>query len=172
MSASDETLTTALIVDHYIDSRAALRAYFGNPHADPARFTGASPADVARDLHERLAELELSQSLILLAAIEASFRIDFEKRCAGRKRAKLAKTFRQIRKTRGERIRLEEDILETWKAEGSLSRALIGDIKGALKLRHWLAHGRYWTAKLGRKYDFDSLVALAEALDESDLLLS
>jgi hypothetical protein len=26
-----------------------------------------------------------------------------------------------------------------------------GDFKGALKLRNWLAHGRYWTPKLGRK---------------------
>ena len=41
------------------------------------------------------------------------------------------------------------------------------DLKGAFKFRHWLAHGRYWDPNLGRKkYDFQSLYALAEEFFE------
>lgn len=29
-----------------------------------------------------------------------------------------------------------------------------------------LAHGRYWTPKLGRKYDFDQIYALAESIHQ------
>ena len=40
---------------------------------------------------------------------------------------------------------------------------LIGDVRGAFKFRHWVAHGRYWVAKLGRKYDFAYVHLLASA---------
>ena len=33
-----------------------------------------------------------------------------------------------------------------------------GELRGALHLRHWLAHGRYWKAQLGRKeYDAQAI---------------
>ncbi len=34
---------------------------------------------------------------------------------------------------------------------------LIGIIRSAFRYRDWLAHGRYWVAKLGRRYDFETL---------------
>jgi hypothetical protein len=41
---------------------------------------------------------------------------------------------------------------------------LIGELRSAFKFRNWLAHGRYWTPKLGRNYDFESLYLLADAV--------
>jgi len=40
----------------------------------------------------------------------------------------------------------------------------IGELKGALKLRRWLAHGRYWNPdKMGRKsYDAYSVYIIAD----------
>jgi len=57
-----------------------------------------------------------------------------------------------------------DDILEGWKRYTSASSSLIGDLRGAFKFRHWLAHGRYWTPRFGRKYDFDSVRLMAEGI--------
>jgi len=37
--------------------------------------------------------------------------------------------------------------------------SLIGELKGAFRFRHWLAHGRYFQP--GRKYDYRGLYVLA-----------
>ena len=110
----------------------------------------------------------MTQSLMVLAAIEAMFRVDFDRRCRARKRDPLSQRFRSIKKAKGERISLDGDILESWRDAGSLPVSLISDIRGAMKLRNWLAHGRYWTAKLGRRYAFVDLVTLADALASGD----
>jgi hypothetical protein len=41
-------------------------------------------------------------------------------------------------------------------------RSLIGELRGAFRFRHWLAHGRYWTPKLGRRYNYEDVYALAD----------
>jgi uncharacterized protein YutE (UPF0331/DUF86 family) len=55
---------------------------------------------------------------------------------------------------------LDEDIFEAWKANVTGSKRLIGELRGAFKFRHWLAHGQYWELK-SRKYDFSSVYDLA-----------
>lgn len=58
------------------------------------------------------------------------------------------------RKTKNERISLERDILETWRELGPQPRAKnsVNLFVSVLDLRHWLAHGRHWTGRLGRDY--------------------
>jgi hypothetical protein len=41
-------------------------------------------------------------------------------------------------------------------------KSLIDDLIGAFGYRNWLAHGRYWIPKLGRKYDYESVYKPAE----------
>lgn len=171
MSLSGQNLTSDEIVDHYADCRSALRTYFSRPEDNLARFGDCSAEEIALDLRKRLAELELTQSLVLLATIEAAFRIDFAKRCTGPKKIPLGKEFRSLKRTKGDRVGLDQDILEAWKTSGILAASLISEIRGAMNLRHWLAHGRYWPARLGRRYDFDSLVNLSDALNYSGILL-
>lgn len=38
---------------------------------------------------------------------------------------------------------------------------IIGDVKRAFKYRHWLAHGRYWTPKLGQGYNYAAVYGVA-----------
>ncbi len=59
---------------------------------------------------------------------------------------------------------LEEEIFDLWKEHANAVSQLIGDLKGAFKYRHLLAHGRYWMPKLGKKYDFASLYALVTSV--------
>jgi len=144
------------------DAEESLRYYF-KPNAPDYehRFFGKTNREVAEILSGRIVETEIRSSLAILASIEASFRIDFIKRCRGRLKDDLSRHFRSIEQSAGPRIRLDEDILEGWKIHFARNGKLIGEIRAAFNYRNWLAHGRYWAPKLGRKYDYYYLELLA-----------
>ncbi len=147
------------------DIDASLRLCFSPTAPDfPIRFLGYPKNKVAQELQLRLAESDIRSTLIVLTSLEASFRVDFHLRCRERLKDELSRYFREIEKTRGDQVRFDEDILEGWKKYIPGVAPLIGRLHGALKLRHWVAHGRYWHPKLGRKYDFDSVYDLAEVI--------
>ena len=88
-------------------------------------------------------EVEWTSMLVLLATIEAFLREDYtEKRRKTRR-------FRTLYTNFGSRTPLE-DILNAWKEERPLERSLFGKYKDALRLRNWLAHGRYFSNNVGR----------------------
>ena len=66
---------------------------------------------------------------------------------------------------------LEEDFgtviaHDEWKKVAGIKASTISFLKDAFKYRHWLAHGRYWTLKAGKKrYDFYELYNLAAEVD-------
>lgn len=118
-----------------------------------SRFFGLAYDDIEEFFDRQRNELEFLAMLSLLAATEAAIRVDFIVRVQDRWKDQASRRFREISRRRPEdRIRLEEDILEPWKDLVPTTKGPIGYFKGALKLRHWLAHGRYWNAKLGRTY--------------------
>ena len=131
------------------------------------RFLGCSVAEVAEQLQTRLAESQLRASLTMLSSLEAAFRIDFLQRCYHRDRSDITRCFRDLYKEHAEHVRLDEHILDTWAAYFTEARALISELKGAFHFRHWLAHGRYYTPKLGRKFDYLYLYELADEVFES-----
>ena len=144
ISFSDRQQDIVEIALHHQDLEAAIRMYF-NPRSASFedRFFGKLASEIEAKLKELIDEIELSSSFWLLAAIEAAFRIDFLQRCYDRKRDKLSKTFRQIYKERRDRVSLDDDILAAWRQYHPDLGVLLGELRGALKLRHWLAHGRY-----------------------------
>jgi hypothetical protein len=73
----------------------------------------------------------------------------------------VSRQFWEIYKEKETRASLEDDIFEVWKNNTTGSTKLIGDLRGAFKFRHWMAHGRYWTPKLSQKYDYLSVYPLA-----------
>ena len=105
----------------------------------------------------------------LLATAEAILRIDFDRRTTMKWKDPLSRRFRQIRAERSERVRLDEDILEALGSEIQPA-SVVSEFKGALRLRHWLAHGRHWHPKLGHDYGpndvFDISQKLIDALPE------
>ena len=102
----------------------------------------------------------------VLAATEAILRIEFAARVAARRKDTLSRRYRQIHRERAARVRLEEDILAALKEEGVPASAVSG-FRSALKLRHWLAHGKYWHPKLGRAYTFEHVFYISRTLVES-----
>jgi hypothetical protein len=161
-------LTLDAIAAHHEDVVAALRLYFSP--ASPTyirRFAGRLIDEITSELESRLLEEDVRSMLAVLTSLEAHFRADFNLRCRQRLKDDLSRHFRQIERARGDRVRLDEDILEGWGTYASATPisigVLIGRLRGALKLRHWLAHGRYWSRKPGsHQNDFYSILVLAE----------
>jgi hypothetical protein len=134
--------------------------------AHQSRFIGLTRGEVEESFDTQRGRLELLAMFELLATTEAILRIEFKARVAGRKKDGLSKRFREIHKAIGEKIRLDEDILVAMKEEGVAANT-IAAFRGTLRLRHWLAHGRYWHPKLGRDYAPGDVFDIAKALIDS-----
>lgn len=133
------------------------------------QFILQSPSEVDGYFNSQRAELEFLAMFEVLATAEAILRLDFGRRTNMRWKDPLSRRFRQIRAERTDRIRLDEDILEALGSEIEPA-SVVSEFRGALRLRHWLAHGRYWHPKLGRGYGpndvFDISQKLIDALPE------
>jgi hypothetical protein len=166
-------LTLVNIAEYHADVETSLRSYFSlsNPQFF-ARFAGYLESEVVAELAERLSETDMRSALVVMARIEAAFRIDYQLRAKKQKQPDPVSTkFRKLYKQQGERVRLDEDIWETWRANVNdpAARALISSLRSVFKFRHWLAHGRYWP--VGNKYDFQVIYTLADAVLEGFPLL-
>ncbi|MGA2184003.1 MAG: hypothetical protein ABSH47_13320 [Bryobacteraceae bacterium] len=141
----------------------ALHLYF-SPVAPTfaVRFVGRTQDEVRRELASRVDESDLRSALAVLTSLEAGFRIDFDFRCQNRLKDGLSRHFRELAKSRGEKVPLD-DILEAWKEHGPYP-ATVSELRGAFKFRHWLAHGRLGEPKLGRRYDFFGVHLMARSI--------
>ena len=168
ISFSPELLEFEQVAVSHSDLEKCIRFYYGQPslQALDSKFVGYSVAEVEQERDQRLEDLDKNSAFNVLGALEASFRIDFLMRCYNRNKDELSRFFRDLHREKGDKISLEEDILEGWKTCFPPTKSLISDLKAAFRYRHWLAHGRYWTPKLGKKYDFSSLYLLAQAIDQ------
>ena len=165
LSAANRALSLREIAEYHEDTVSSLSFYFNNA-SSVERFIGYTSAQRLDELGTRIDETSLRSMLIALASIEASFRLDYELRCRRRLKDDLSKALREIYRVRQEHVALDEDIFEAWRTHLPESKALIGELRAAFKLRHWLAHGRYWQPKLGRTFDFDFIYDLAVAVFE------
>ena len=131
-----------------------------------SKFKFYSREEVERERESRLEEIDASLALTLLASIEASFRIDYLQRCYREKKDLLSRNFFELYERKGSHVSFENEILDGWKRHSNVPLTLLEEIKGAFKYRHWLAHGRYWIPRLGRRYDFSNIFGLALRVDE------
>lgn len=110
--------------------------------------------------------------LQLLAATEAALRVDFIHRVAIKKRDAVSREFGKLYKEHGKKhglsIKLKQQLLEAHEqaAAPEVQRA-INDFVGALKIRHWLAHGRYWKPKFGQQPTPEAIFAICSGLIEA-----
>ena len=158
----------AQIALHHRDIENALRQYFSiTSDQVSGRFVGYSRQELKLELQNRLDELELTSSLALLASFEATLRVDYLRRCYEKRKDPVSLEMRSVYKQRGARAGLEEGILSAWRRSIPGSKRLVDDLLAAYKFRHWLAHGRYWTPKLGaRRFDFHQAYTLVHLAGE------
>jgi hypothetical protein len=112
-------------------------------------------------------EADQQAAMFLIASAEAEMRINFWEKVRKGK-GNISKKFRNIakekHKQKSRNIRLDDEILDVWTDNSPSAKKSVGDFKGALRFRHWLAHGRWWQPKLGQKYDPAGIYALIEEL--------
>lgn len=161
------------IADNFNLRSRALTLFFSpvNP-TYAAVFLGESEDDIMQARAYQLEELEHDACFTLLAAVEAAFRLDYALRNERRlKRTKpLTRLLRELYDKYELRASLESGILQAWFDAVPECKPLISALRGAFSYRHWLAHGRYWTPKFGREYDFDTLFTLASKVQSLELL--
>ncbi len=126
----------------------------------PQRYFNKARDELDQDFSFQTDELSHCAMLGMMSATEAALRVDFILRIAHKGKDAFSKqcwkTYRWRRWRRIDSIRLEEDILDGWRLCGNSAIAgAVGPFKGALNLRHWLAHGRYWTLKAGQHAGYD-----------------
>lgn len=162
VSFSGENRSLEKIAFHYLDTNAALLQFFSSESDDLIeRYAGEKLENVRK---ESLKELDTTASFSVLSSVEAALRVDYLSRAYARKKDNLSSLMRDIYLERGNSARLDEDLLIAWREKGGVPKALISDLVGAFKYRNWIAHGRYWTPKLGRVYDYYFVYAIAEQL--------
>jgi hypothetical protein len=162
-----QALSLEEIAQYHEDVLSSLKYYFNEVSAySTERFFDYTPSEREDELKTRVDETSLRSILILLASIEASFRVDYESRCRRRLKDDLSRAFRKIHKEKDERVSLEQDILQAWRIHFLESKWLIGELRTAFRFRHWLAHGRYWQPKIGRNFDYESIYDLAVAVNQ------
>lgn len=152
------------IADYHTDARGGLGLYFSNSNPTyTQRFATYLPSEINTELIERISETDKRSTLVVLARIEAALRRDYLERCNQKMSDNVSIEFRKIHKKKGRWARLDEDILDVWyQSVDPPSRKVISALRGMLKFRHWLAHGRYWNA--GAKYSFQDAFFLAQAI--------
>ena len=166
VSLSGAHLAANQVAEHHAVVEEAIHLYYteASPGFD-TRFAYYTADEVLAERDERLYEADAASALIVLASIEAAVKVDYFRRCYARYRDRLSRTLRALYRDKGSRVSLSDDLLEAWKHHGAMTGTLVGEIRGAFGLRHWLAHGRYYEAKFGRQYDFASVYNLAREVE-------
>jgi hypothetical protein len=143
---------------------ASLRHFYSCGSSVPIRFVGYKVTELEEELAGRISEEDDHCSLGVLSAVEAILRNDYSKRVKNRLKDRVSMAFREIFKEKEYRIRLEDELLDVWEVAGGVNKQKLRELKGAYKLRHWLAHGKYWEPKLGRNYDFATIYQIADSV--------
>ncbi|MGD1102433.1 MAG: hypothetical protein ABSA59_10235 [Terriglobia bacterium] len=155
----------AEIADYHNDAVDSL-TFFLQPllQQNNPRFINYSSAEFNELLHSRIEETGLRSSLATLAAVEAALRNDYRLRVTQRHKDPLSRAFRVIYKTKREKVRLDENLLDLWVRHHPELRRLVGELRAALHFRHWLAHGRYGERPAHGRFDYDSIYNLADLI--------
>lgn len=129
------------------------------------RYRGRTRLELIDLFAAQRAETNQAAILQLLAATEAALRVDVIKRLIEKKRTPISRSFANLYKSHRLRLKLGEHLLGVHREHGSPNtRRLIDEFVEALKMSHWLAHGRYWPPRFQRPFDPDLVFRLCHDL--------
>jgi len=153
------------VATHHADVEAALFEFFaGNSQALLDRYADVTIDEPrAKSLHE----LDLTSSLSVLSSVEAAIRLDYLGRVYGRWRDPLSRAMKDLHREKGNRARLQEELIPLWREQTGVRAEVVTQLSSAIRYRHWLAHGRYWTPKFGRLYDYLTVYLIAQEFIEA-----
>jgi len=137
------------------EAARTLDVSFAGLTLNKAQYFGMTTDDLSTLFDEHRQELKRVPMLVLLAATEAALMVDYVVRVRERKKDEISKDFIAIYRLRKLEPKLSEEILDVWRTRVAhpAMKAAIDRYKGALKLRNWLAHGRYKEPEERPKFD-------------------
>jgi hypothetical protein len=134
------------------------------------RFFAMDAQDIEESYQKDLEETDAQACLLLIAAAEAAIMLDFvsrvELRQKGEVNGELRHVFRRKCKNIVNNVNVGDHVLTVWAKKFPTSKACIGNFKGALHYRHWLAHGR-WQRRDIRQYHPAGILDIIHAVFES-----
>jgi hypothetical protein len=135
----------------------------------PERYLDSSLDELRKQFARARELLRHAAMLHMLTTAEALVRLEFDDLSRRRTKHKISRRFRRIGRQRGKKIRLNQDILDTWVEVYPETTRSIRQFKDVLRIRDWLAHGRYWNLKIGRLYEVNDVFDIAsEMLNRMD----
>lgn len=160
ISFSEEKISIEGIWNWYEDQKEALRQFrqkvndslVNKTIATNLKFYSFTSEEVNKYFEESEIELEHLVCFNLISATEALLRVNFYKKVYDKDKSEIGRVFRKIHKDKGNKSSLETDIVENWKLHSPTLKKHFSDFLSLLNYRHWLAHGRYWEPKLGRRF--------------------
>ncbi len=167
---SDDFLSLDEIVAYKNDSEKALRRYYRqliDREIKDLDKTGYTEDDLRGELKRRLRELELNNIFLLLSSIEGWMRLGLQERLEKEKRRdKINKKLLAYMQENGIELIKDIPIDQVFKMYKMVcSKNILDQIQQAFRsYRHWMAHGRYYRQKINKRYDFDSLYMLIDAI--------
>lgn len=149
------------IAIYHLDAEKALRLYYSNSNPNyTTTFNNKTADEVTNQLGAMVKETEIRSILIIIARLEAAFRLDMKYRARAKKSDNLSIALRALHKRKPDRAQLEKDIFPIWKANLDPSGGqVLSSLKTILKYRHWIAHGRYWQFSANHNYADTYLLA-------------
>lgn len=154
----------AQVVGHRAMAQQAITLLFSTLNSDDS---DTPLAEVERKRATAARNQELRDMMALLAYLEACFRLDYSCRKRLNLKDSLSKSLIKLFNRKHNRASLMEDIVKTWQRQGLLSHHEYDRINTAFKLRHWIAHGQYWSPVRIKSHDFLEVAEFVEGLINS-----
>lgn len=149
------------IAHHFELINSAMASYYNDNGASfLARYAFSRVQQIELEYEKARREFEVTVCLTILAALEASFRLDYLVRVDRKLKDELSRAFIKIYRRSKTKVGFE-DLLDAWKRHAPSSTDYVRELKGALAFRNWIAHGRYWDPKLARVHGYADIYRLA-----------
>lgn len=157
------------VMGHHITARDAIGLLFSESNSDNA--------DLSRqELEARHNACLLAQQrrdmMALLAFLEACFRLDYASRKRLNLKDGLSRVLIRVFNRKRNKAALVEDIVKAWLQQGVLTHHQYDRINSAFQLRHWIAHGQYWSPAKIKPHDLWEVAEFVESLVNARLFQS
>lgn len=142
------------IAFYHLDAEKSLRLYYSSSNPNYlTTFVDKTQAQVSSELKVLVKETEIRSILIIIARLEAAFRLDMKYRVHAKHPDDLSIALRALHKKKSNKAGLEQDIFPIWKEHlDEDGKKVLSGLKTMLKYRHWIAHGRYWQFSANHNY--------------------
>jgi hypothetical protein len=157
--AEPQTLDDALawheaIVESVLSHRAStLASFHAGMSAAGSRFFAMSYDEIDAFFVKEREEVDGRSAITIVAAAEAAIRADYRQRVQRNLKDPLSRTYSAFHRALSAPAKVrppfnESGIIDQIKTSGVVAGHVVAEFRRVLRMRHWFAHGRYWTLKL------------------------